>query len=107
MTLCERLAAHFSARPGQWIDANDLMQVAGRMGWRTRASELRQPPYSMTIENRLRKVETMLGETVTVSEYRWLPVSGPSGCVCASLGDDAPCGWCDGPDREGSAHNAR
>lgn len=21
-------------------------------------------------------------------------------CTCAELGEEAPCGWCDGPDRE-------
>jgi hypothetical protein len=24
-------------------------------------------------------------------------------CFCADLGDDGPCGWCDGPDREAEA----
>lgn len=27
-------------------------------------------------------------------------LSRPNGCFCASLGPDAPCGYCDGPDRE-------
>lgn len=98
MTLCARLAAHFSARPGQWIDGRELGQIAGAYAWRSRVSDLRHPPFNLTIENRQRKLTTLLGETVTVSEYR-LTVSGPSGCCCASLGDDAPCGWCDGPDR--------
>jgi hypothetical protein len=100
------LAAHFSARPGQWIDGRELGQIAGAYAWRSRVSDLRHQPYNLTIENRQRKEQTILGELYTVSEYR-LTVSGPSGCCCASLGDDAPCGWCDGPDREWSAQNAR
>jgi hypothetical protein len=107
MTLCARLAAHFSARPGQWIDGRELGQIAGAYAWRSRVSDLRHLPYNLTIENRQRKEQTMLGEPFTVSEYRWMPDIAVYACTCALLGDEAPCGWCDGPDREWSAQNAR
>jgi hypothetical protein len=125
VTRCARLAAHFSARPGQWIDGRELGQIAGAYAWRSRVSDLRHPPYNLTIENRQRKEQTLLGEPYTISEYRWVPDFQPTvkttvmaslvpehrhksqnSCCCASLGDEAPCGWCDGPRREGMAPDA-
>ena len=64
-SLCARLAAFLKARPNQWIDGRELATIAGAYGWRTRVSDLRRPPYSLTIENRQRRE----GQYV-VSEYR-------------------------------------
>lgn len=36
--------------------------------------------------------------TLSNIDVELLPAS--RGCWCADLGDEAPCGWCDGPDRE-------
>ena len=44
------VARYFLARPNQWIDARDLMQVAGICGWRTRVSNARKK-YGMNITN--------------------------------------------------------
>ena len=65
-TLCDRLAAHFKARPGVWIDGRELAEVAGAYAWRSRVSDLRREPYYMAIENRQRKVDDY-----TISEYRY------------------------------------
>lgn len=67
MTLNEKLAAFFRQHQGEWIDARRLLPIAGFAGWRTRVSDLRKPPYSMTIENRW----TDNGE-YRVSEYRYI-----------------------------------
>jgi len=64
-SLCDRLAAYLTAGAGQWIDGRDLALVAGAYGWRTRVSDLRRPPYNLTILNRQRKEGRC-----TVSEYR-------------------------------------
>lgn len=67
-SLVETLAAYFRARPRQWIDGLALAQVAGSYAWRSRLSELRRPPFTMTIENRQYKRDRF-----TVSEYRFVP----------------------------------
>ena len=64
-SLCAKLARYFVAREGQWIDARELLGVAGFAGWRTRISNLRYPPYSMVIQNRTRRVRGL-----TESHYR-------------------------------------
>lgn len=66
------LAAYFANRPNVWIDGRAL-EFAGRYAWRTRVSELRKPPFSMTIENRQRRITREDGMRVTVSEYRYRP----------------------------------
>lgn len=66
VSLTDRLAAYFTARPNQWIDARELLAVAGFGGWRTRISNLRYPPYAMVIENR-----QFRRPGLTRSEYRW------------------------------------
>lgn len=76
MTLTARLAAYFAERPEQWIDGRELMRVAGSYAWRTRASQLRKPPYGMVIENRVRTVTQADGEWWRRSEYRYVPVNG-------------------------------
>ena len=67
VTLTDRLAAHFRVRAGEWINARDLLNVAGFAGWRTRVSNLRYPPYNMMIVNRSRTVNGY-----RVSEYRYV-----------------------------------
>jgi hypothetical protein len=66
-TMAARVAAFFRARPGEWIDGRELMNVAGSYGWRTRISDCRRAPYFMRIDNRQRKVERF-----TVSEYMFV-----------------------------------
>lgn len=73
VSLAAKLADYFKAWPNQWIDGKELAQWAGAYGWRTRVSELRKPPYNMTIENRVRPA--VWSSKVKVSEYRYLPVS--------------------------------
>ena len=72
VSLCDKLAAYFSARQGQWIDGLILATVAGSYAWRSRCSDLRKPPYRMVIENRVRTVQQN-GRTFKVSEYRYQP----------------------------------
>lgn len=85
MSLCDRLAAYFHARAGQWIDAHELLQVAGFAAWRTRVSELRKPPYNMAIEN---KVGTKDG--YRQSFYRFVPgVTGDRPSVAGDNGSAA------------------
>ena len=67
-THVERLADYFRARPGQWIDGRELGAVAGAYAWRSRVSDCRRPPHSLTIENRQRAQNGAV-----VSEYRYVP----------------------------------
>lgn len=68
-TLCGRLAVFLRARPNQWIDGRELATIAGAYGWRTRVSDLRRPPYSLTIENRQRRHKRHV-----ISEYRFVTI---------------------------------
>ena len=84
-TNVDKLRAFFLARPGQWIQAEDL-EFAGRQAWRSRVSDLRRAlerDGQGTIENRTRRAVTVerdhdgpqrmyLGGAV-LSEYRYLP----------------------------------
>jgi hypothetical protein len=56
VNLCDRVLAVLQARPGEWIDGRELSRVGGYAGYRTRISDLRKPPYSQVIENRVRTV---------------------------------------------------
>lgn len=94
-TFRDDVAALFRARPNQWIDGLDVATVGGAYAWRSRVSNCRTE-LGMVIENRVR---TVPGKSTRVSEYRFVPNAG-LGCTCAQLGKDAPCGWCDGPDRD-------
>ena len=67
-SLCGRLAAFFEKRPGEWQDGRTLSGIAGTYAWRTRVSDLRRPPYNLTIENRQRRQGRFV-----VSEYRMVP----------------------------------
>jgi hypothetical protein len=73
VSLAERLAAFFREHPRKWIDGRKLASIAGGYAWRTRVSDLRRPPYSMTLENRLRHIKTTDDGRLTVSEYRCVP----------------------------------
>jgi hypothetical protein len=73
MTLCARLAAYFRDHAGRWIDGKVLAELAGGYAWRTRCSDLRKPPFGMTIENRQRQLVSSTGRTFKVSEYRYVP----------------------------------
>lgn len=74
MTLNDRLAAYFKARPYQWVDGMELARVAGSYAWRSRCSELRRQPFNMVIENRVRqRIVNVDGATVKVSEYAYMP----------------------------------
>ena len=92
MTLCDRLAAYFKARPGEWVDGMSLARVAGHYAWRSRVSDLRRAPYGLVIENRQRRVHRVIvmnGEdcpagSYMVSEYRYMPGLTPD------RGADAP-----------------
>jgi len=63
------LAAMFQRRPNEWINGLELARVGGAYAWRTRVSDLRRPPYSMRIDNRVRVVRQEDGSPMKVSEY--------------------------------------
>ena len=63
----DRVAQCFLSHPERWIDARVLMDIGGRMAWRTRVSECRQQ-LGMAIENRVRRVNGF-----KVSEYKFVP----------------------------------
>ena len=78
MSLNDRLATYFRERPYQWVNAHELLTVAGFAAWRTRLSELRRAPFNMTIQNRQRRVfMTSLQAQRTISEYRYVPWPTP------------------------------
>lgn len=68
LSMAERLAGYFALRPGQWVDGKQLALVAGGYAWRTRVSDIRKPPFLMTVENRVRVVDGM-----KLSEYQYVP----------------------------------
>lgn len=73
VTHADRLASFFRRMPGQWFDGRELATVAGCYGWRSRVSDVRRPPYNLTIENRRRGVRQADGTAFVVSEYRFVP----------------------------------
>jgi hypothetical protein len=72
----DQLADFFRDHPNEWIDGKVLASLAGGYAWRTRVSDVRRPPYSLTIENRQRRVRTAAGSTYIVSEYRLAAAGG-------------------------------
>ena len=79
MSLCEALARHFSAHPGEWIDGRELARIAGAYAWRSRVSDCRRK-LGMHIENRQRSEYSWdalacswRDQPYVVSEYRYLP----------------------------------
>ena len=81
MSLTAKLAAHFKANVGRWIDGRELATVAGAYAWRTRVSELRKAPWLMTIENREMRGRRLTASNewrnVVTSEYRYVPEEQP------------------------------
>lgn len=67
MKLRDKVAAIFLARPNEWIDARELVAVAGFGGWRTRKNEC-EHQLGMTILNR-----QFRRNGFTVSEYKFVP----------------------------------
>jgi hypothetical protein len=63
MSLTERVAELFKAKPGVWIDGRTLAQHGGAYAWRSRVSDCRK--RGLAIENRQRKVDGYV-----VSEYK-------------------------------------
>lgn len=61
-----KVADYFKARPGVWLDGNELATVGGCYAWRSRISDCRK--LGMTVDNRQRKVGPR-----TISEYRYQP----------------------------------
>ena len=71
MTLRDQVAALFRRRPNEWIDAREILAVAGFGGWRTRKNECERQ-LGMKIQNRQSR-----RDGYTVSEYRFVPKSEP------------------------------
>jgi hypothetical protein len=76
--LTAHLAAYFQRNAGSWIDAKDLLSIAGNCGWRSRLSELRRRPYHMVISNRLRRCRAENGNVFVISEYKFEPHAFPN-----------------------------
>lgn len=70
MTLCETLADYLKARPNEWIDGHALLDIGGTFAFRTRLSELRRPPFNMTIENQTTR-HAFMGRKWTETKYRY------------------------------------
>ena len=68
----ERVADVFRARPGEWIDARELMAIGGVCAWRTRVSDARRQ-FGLDIENRTERVALADGRRITRSLYRLWP----------------------------------
>lgn len=66
-TLRDAVAAHFRAHPNRWISAYELMELGGRMAWRTRVSEVRR--MGLAIENRVERDSAGVAQ----SFYRYVP----------------------------------
>lgn len=66
-TLRDAVAAHFRAHPNQWVSAYTLMEIGGRMAWRTRVSDVRRMGF--TIENQVQRD----AHGVAQSFYRYTP----------------------------------
>lgn len=96
MSLAERLAAHFRAHPGVWLDgAHEIASIAGSYAWRTRISDLRREPFNMAIQNRVRRVTRTDGSTYQVSEYRYIPGRAQRGAGASPRDRVSECD-CDG-----------
>ena len=87
-TFRDHLAWYFKSHPGEWTDGIQLAQMAGRYAWRSRVSDCRRD-LGMTIENRLVRVKSPTGETVTRSFYRYVPAA-PVPTEAHNLNEAAP-----------------
>lgn len=74
ITLRDAVADHFKANPGRWISMQELAQIAGTGGWRTRVSEARVQ-LGLHIENRVARKKLANGSKITTSEYRYRPAT--------------------------------
>lgn len=72
MTLTERIAEYFKARPNVAISAPELAAHFGYGGWRSRVVDARRE-YGMDIRN-----EQIRKNGKTYSFYRYLPVEQPA-----------------------------
>ena len=70
LTFRDAVAAHFKAHPREWVSAYTLMDLGGKMAWRSRVSNCRTQ-LGMVIDNRIRRLDS--GEAI--SEYRFVPSS--------------------------------
>lgn len=73
MTMNDKLEQFFRASPNVWHDGRKLATVAGFYAYRSRISDLRLQ-RGMNIINRQRRIPKLLapGESVTISEYRYV-----------------------------------
>lgn len=71
LTLRNVVAAHFKANPGRWISMQELAELAGTGGWRTRVSECRVQ-LGMHLVNRTARIKLANGEKITQSHYRYV-----------------------------------
>ena len=72
-THVQRLAAYFLLRPNQWVSALELVEIGGRLSWRTRLSDLRKPPFGMVIESDVSEVRRRPGGGYErISKYRYV-----------------------------------
>ncbi len=67
----DAVANYFKERPGEWIDAADLMKLGSIYAWRTRVSNCRVE-LGMNIENKQER-DTIGGAVTIRSLYRYLP----------------------------------
>lgn len=74
----DRLAMFFQTHPNTWIDGMTLSGIAGQYAWRSRVSDLRRPPYNLTVVNRQRRVrrDDARESSFVVSEYRLVSTTG-------------------------------
>lgn len=68
----DRVAQEFRARPHEWVNAYQLMQIGGALAFRTRVSECRTQ-LGMVIGNDVRRDKN----GVATSWYRFVPKSDP------------------------------
>lgn len=72
--LADKLARFFRERPNQWLDARQLFAHGGSFGWRSRVSDIRRPPFNMTIRNRQQRIAPDPREPhrkITITEYKY------------------------------------
>lgn len=64
----DRVAAHFRRYPNRWVHYEKLMELGGRLAWRTRVSDCRKE-LDMAIENKIDRDK----KGVADSYYRYVP----------------------------------
>ena len=71
-TYLDRVAAFLRAHPHEWVSAYVLMDLGGKLAFRTRCSECRTQ-LGMDVRNRVRRLAS--GEAI--SEYQFVPAEVP------------------------------